>query len=30
HLAKNPKGEWKTRAYYSILKEEYFNKVNTK
>ncbi|HEN4389945.1 TPA: N-acetyltransferase, partial [Streptococcus agalactiae] len=25
-----PKGEWKTRAYYSILKEEYFNKVNTK
>ncbi|MCC9762563.1 GNAT family N-acetyltransferase, partial [Streptococcus agalactiae] len=30
HLAKNPKGEWKTRAYYSILIEEYFNKVNTK
>lgn len=21
HIVKNPKGEWKTRAYYSILKE---------
>lgn len=25
YLAKNPKGEWKDRAHYSILKEEYEN-----
>lgn len=29
HLAKNPKGEWKNRAYYSILKEEYEQQINS-